>query len=71
MHMTDCLKFFHYNIESFNTNGTKVSSYLKSLNFEYDIICLTEVRTPHSGIISLEFPKYNVFLDCPSTKKVV
>ena len=40
-HKADCLKVFHYNIESFNTNGPKLSSYLKCLNFEYDIICLT------------------------------
>ena len=69
-HMPDCLKVFHYNVESFNTNGAKVSSYLKCLNFEYDIICLTEIRTPNPGIISMEFPNYNVFLDCTSTKKV-
>ena len=68
-HMADCLKVFHYNVESFNTNGAKVSSYLKCLNFEYDIICLTEVRTPNPEIISMEFPNYNVFLDCTSTKK--
>ena len=68
-HMADCLKVFHYNVESFNTNGAKVSSYLKCLSFEYDIICLTEVRTPNPEIISMEFPNYNVFLDCNSTKK--
>ena len=67
--MSDCLKVFHYNIESFNTNVVKVSAYLKSLNFEYDIICFTEIRTPNPGIISMEFPNYNVFLDCTSTKK--
>ena len=68
-HKADSLKVFHYNVESFNTNGAKVSSYLKCLNFEYDIICLTEVRTPNPEIISMEFPNYNVFLDCTSTKK--
>ena len=68
-HMSDCLKIFHHNIESFNTNGAKVSSYLKTLNFDYDIICFTEIRTPNSGLISMEFPNYNVFLDCTSTKK--
>ena len=68
-HKADCLKVFHYNIESFNTNGDKLSSYLKGLNFEYDIICLTEVRTPNPAIISLEFPNYDVFLNCVSTRK--
>ena len=68
-HKADCLKVFHYNIESFNTNGPKLSSYLKCLNFEYDIICLTEIRTPNPGIISFEFPNYDVYLDCKSTKK--
>ena len=67
-HMADCLKVFHYNVESFHTNGAKVSSYLKCLNFEYDIICLTEVRTPNPEIISMEIQNYNVFLDCTSTK---
>ena len=33
-HMSDCLKVFHYNVQSFNTNGYKVSSYLKCLDFE-------------------------------------
>ena len=68
-HMSDCLKVFHYNVQSFNTNGYKVSSYLKCLNFEYNVICLTEIRTPNPEIISMEFPNYNVFLDCTSTKK--
>ena len=65
------VKFFHYNLESFNTNGSKLSSYLKCLNFEYDIICLTEIRTPNSGIISLEFPNYDVYIDYVSLKKVM
>ena len=68
-HKPDCLKVFHYNMESFNTNGDKLSSYLKCLNFDYDIICLTEIRTPNPAIISLEFPNYDVYLDCVSTKK--
>ena len=54
-HKPDCLKVFHYNMESFNTNGEKLSSYLTCLNFEYDIICLTEIRTPNPAIISFEF----------------
>ena len=57
-------------MESFNTNGDKLSSYLKCLDFEYNIICLTEIRTPNPAVISLEFPNYNVYLDCVSTKKV-
>ena len=69
-HKADCLKVFHFNMESFNTNGDKLSSYLKCLDFEYDIICLTEIRTPNPAVISLEFPNYNVYLDCVSTKKV-
>ena len=68
-HMADCLKVFHCNVESFNTNGANLSSYLKCLSFDYDIICLTEIRTPNPGIINLEFPHYDVYLDCKSTKK--
>ena len=32
-HKADCLKIFHYNVESFNTNGAAVAAYLKCLNF--------------------------------------
>ena len=43
-HKADCLKIFHLNVESFNTNAGKVAAYLKCLNFEYDIIYLAEIR---------------------------
>ena len=68
-HKTDCLKIFHYNVESFNTNGAKGAAYLKFFNFEYDIICLTEIRVPNPGIIQMEFPDYHIFLDCLTSKK--
>ena len=68
-HKTDCLKIFHYNVESFNTNGAKVAAYLKCFNFKYDIICLTEIRVYNPSIIQMEFPDYHVYLDCKSSKK--
>ena len=68
-HKTDCLKNFHYNVESFNTNGAKVAAYLKCFNFKYDIICLTEIRVYNPSIIQMEFPDYHVYLDCKSSKK--
>ena len=68
-HKTDCLKIFHYNVESFNTNGAKVAAYLKCFNFKYDIICLTEIRVYNPNIIHMEFPDYHVYLDCKSSEK--
>ena len=68
-HKADSLKVFHYNVESFNTNGAIVAAYLKCLNFEYDIICLTEIRVSDPGIIQMEFPNYHVYIDCISSKK--
>ena len=34
-HRADCLRNFHYNVESFNTNGAEVAAYLKILKFVY------------------------------------
>ena len=68
-HKADCLKIFHLNVESFNTNGAEVAAYLECLNFEYDIICLTEIRVTNPGIYIMAFPNYHVYLDCLSTKK--
>ena len=42
---------------------------MKCLNFEYDIICLTEIRVSDPGIIQMEFPNYHVYIDCISSKK--
>ena len=41
-HLQDCLKAVHLNIESFNSNGSELSSYFKCFKFKFDIICLTE-----------------------------
>ena len=68
-HLPDSLKVYHQNIESFNKNGTELSSYLKCLNFKYDIICLTEIRKTTVGIIDKEFPNYHIYIDNPSQAK--
>ena len=39
--LTQKHKSFHLDVEIFNTNGTEVTTNLKCLNFDYDIICLT------------------------------
>ena len=52
-HKADCLKIFHLNVESFNTNGAEVAAYLECLTFEYDIICLTEIRVTNPGKYTL------------------
>ena len=64
-HLPDCLKIFHLNIVSFSKNGSKLSSYLKCLKFKFDIICLTEIRKTHIGIIDKEFNEFHIYTDIP------
>ena len=59
-HLQDCLKVFHLNIESFNSNGSELSSYFKCFKFKFDIICLTETRQTTIGIIDQHFPAYHI-----------
>ena len=68
-HTKDCLKIFHGNIESLNSNGKEVSFLLHCLNFNFDIICLTETRATTIGIIENQFPDYHIFLDNPTSPK--
>ena len=68
-HIKDSLKIFHANIESISSNGTKLTFFLNSLKFNFDIICLTETRATTIGIIEKEFNDYHIFLDNPKISK--
>ena len=68
-HSANSLKVYHNNIESFNKNRTELISNLECLKFQFDIICLTEVRKTSIGIINMVFTDYHVFLDNPDTAK--
>ena len=68
-HDPNSLKIFHVNIESFSKKGVELSVYLKCLKFEFDIICLTEIRYTNIGIIDKEFPEFHIFIDNPTTAK--
>ena len=68
-HLSDSLKIFHLNIESFKANSRELSSYLKCLSFKFDIICLTEIRKTSVGIINKEFPDFDIFIDNPVLAK--
>ena len=68
-HDPDSLKIFHLNIESFSKKGVELSVYLKCLKFEFDILCLTEIRYTNTGIIDKEFPEFHIFIDNPTTAK--
>ena len=68
-HSANSLKVYHNNIESFNKNRTELISNLECLKFQFDIICLTEVRKTSIGIINMVFTDYHVFLDNPGTAK--
>ena len=61
-HSSDSLKIIHVNIESFSSNGTNFSSYLKSLKFQFDVICLTETRFTSIGLIDKEFPNFDIYI---------
>ena len=69
-HLSDSLKIFHLNIESFKANSRELSSYLKCLSFKFDIICLTEIRKTSVGIINKEFPEFDINILIPSQKYV-
>ena len=55
-HEPDSLKIFHVNIESFSKKGVELSIYLKCLKFEFDILCLTEIRFTNIGVIDKKIP---------------
>ena len=52
-HSANSLKVYHNNIESFNKNRTELISNLECLKFQFDIICLTEVRKTSIGIVNM------------------
>ena len=68
-HMSDCLKVFHVNIESFASKGNELSTYLKCLKFEFDVICITEIRSTCISLINKEFPEFHIYIDNPTTAK--
>ena len=68
-HSINSLKVFHLNIDSFDKNSTELVSILECLNFNFDIICLTEVRETSREIIEEVFPEYHIFLDNPNSAK--
>ena len=55
-HSANSLKVYHNNIESFNKNRTELISNLECLKFQFDIICLTEVRKTSISIINMVSP---------------
>ena len=68
-HMSDGLKVFHVNIESFSSKGNELSSFLKCLKFEFDVICKTGIRSTSLGLINMEFPEFHIFIDNPTIAK--
>ena len=68
-HLPNCLKIIHQNVVSFNKNGTHFAFYLKYLNINFDIICLTEIGRTNLGIIDKEFPDHHIFIDHTTTAK--
>ena len=50
-HHHSALKVIHINISSILKHGLELSSYLKHLNINYDIIMLTETRDTTTDII--------------------
>ena len=68
-HLPNGLKVFHLNIVSFSKHGRNLASYLKCLKFQFDIICLTEIRENNIGLIEKEFQDYEIFIDNPQKSK--
>ena len=68
-HLPSCLKIIHQNVVSFNKNGTHFAFYLKYLEINFDIICLTEIGRTNLGIIDKEFPDHHIFIDPTTTAK--
>ena len=69
-HLPDSLKIIHVNIDSFSSKGLNLAAYLKCLKFQFNIICLTEIRFSTIGIIQKEFPNFDIYIDNPSIAKV-
>ena len=68
-HTPDCLKMIHVNIDSFCSKSLDLSSYLKSLKFKFNIICLSEIRSTTVGIIQEQFSDFDIFIDNPTLAK--
>ena len=54
------ISVFHINIRSMNSNGDDLSSFLSSLEFKFDIICITETWF-NDYCFKDYFPNYNGF----------
>jgi len=67
--MPDSLKAFHVNIESFASKGNDLTSYLKCLKFDFDVICMTEIRSTCLSLINKEFSEFHSFIDDPTIAK--
>ena len=68
-HLPDSLKVIHVNIDSFSSKGLNLSAYLKCLKFQFNIICLTEIRFSTIGIVQKEFPDFDIYIDNPTIAK--
>ena len=69
IHLPDSLKIIHVNIDSFSSKGLNLAAYLKCLKFQFNIICLTEIRFSTIGIIQKEFPNFDIYIDNPLIAK--
>ena len=55
------LSVIHLNINSIGANGDKFLSFLASLDYKFDVICLTETYLKQGEKADYYFPNYKIF----------
>ena len=61
------LSIFHLNIRSLNRNNEELFQLLQSMNFEFDIIVLSEIWSCNVDLYSQLFEGYTFYYDLPVT----
>ena len=62
------LSIFHVNIRSLNANHNKLITFLLCLNFNFDILILSEIWSTNLSYFLNLLPNYDFFYDSPSAR---
>ena len=65
-----CLSLFHMNIRSLNKNNEELFQFLNTLNYNFDVLVLSEVWTHNIALYNNLLPGYNFYCDLPLSSDV-
>ena len=62
------LSIFHVNVRSLNANFNKLINYLQCLNFDFDVLILSEIWSTNIDYYVNLFKNYDFFYELPKNK---